>query len=224
MIAVLFAQKYGVYHGLPDIDLWDKPRDARQYKGPWPVVAHPPCARWGRYWYGGPTLIKTREYLKKGDDEGCFAAALAAVRNFGGVLEHPEASHAWRHFGLLPPLRCGEWSIADWQGGWTCCVEQGWYGHRARKPTWLYAKSVELPSLRWGHAKGNFLRLDDGSHSKEERRGKIKLGTISQLPHREREATPVEFRDVLIAMALSVNASHSAVCDASSEPHSSQWL
>jgi hypothetical protein len=61
------------------------------------------------------------------------------VRAFGGVLEHPEASHAWRRFGLLPPPRNGGWVAAGDMIGWTCCVEQGHYGHRARKATWLYA-------------------------------------------------------------------------------------
>jgi hypothetical protein len=73
-----------------------KARDARLYAGPYPVVAHPPCERWGRYWGGAPAQFPR---LKLGDDSGCFAAALAAVRKFGGVLEHPEGSHAFgEHF------------------------------------------------------------------------------------------------------------------------------
>lgn len=35
---------------------------------------------------------------------------------------------------------------------WTCCVEQGHYGHKCRKATWLLAAGVELPSLAWGRA------------------------------------------------------------------------
>ena len=81
-------------------------RDARRYAGPYPVVAHPPCARWGRYWGGAPT---TWPRLKLGDDNGCFAAALDSVRRWGGVLEHPEGSHAWRHFELNIPPRSGGW-------------------------------------------------------------------------------------------------------------------
>ncbi|MGE0451731.1 MAG: hypothetical protein AB7Q29_19310 [Vicinamibacterales bacterium] len=118
------------------MDAWTQPRDARTYAGPYPVVAHPPCARWGRYWHGGPSA-KVRRV--KGDDEGCFAAALDAVRRWGGVLEHPAASSAWDEFGLKCPPRVGGWIVADWQGGWTCCIDQGHYGHRAQKATWLYA-------------------------------------------------------------------------------------
>jgi hypothetical protein len=122
MVAALFVETNGVYFGLPDVDPWDRHRDARTYAGPHPVVAHPPCERWGRYWSGGPSARVRRE---KGDDAGCFAAALEAVRKFGGVLEHPEASHAWTTFGLNEPPRCGGWVVADFVGGWTCCVEQG---------------------------------------------------------------------------------------------------
>jgi hypothetical protein len=87
-------------------------------------------------WAGQPLYIKRTGRRKiKGDDEGCFAAALAAARKWGGVIEHPWGSHAWARFGLNKPAREGGWITADFEGGWTCCVEQGRYGHYARKPT-----------------------------------------------------------------------------------------
>lgn len=52
MIAALFVESEGVYYGLPDIDPWPLERDARTYLGPHPVIAHPPCERWGRFWHG----------------------------------------------------------------------------------------------------------------------------------------------------------------------------
>jgi hypothetical protein len=195
MIAALFVEADGVYAGVPGVDLWPIERDARKYAGPWPVIAHPPCERWGRYWGGAPT---TQPRLKLGDDNGCFAAALASVRRWGGILEHPEGSHAWRHFGLNLPPRIGGWVVADFEGGWTCCVEQGAYGHRARKATWLYAHGVELPSLHWGSAPGDFVRIDDGFHSSAERARAIKTGAYQRLSKKQRAATPVPFRDILI--------------------------
>ena len=199
-IAALYVETDGIYYGLPDVDPWDEARDARTYAGPWPVVAHPPCARWGRYWHGGPSV---RERKVKGDDGGCFAAALAAVRAYGGVLEHPEASHAWRAFGLNAPPRYGGWVNADFQGGWTCCVEQGHYGHRARKATWLYAHGVILPSLACGASEAE-CRLDDGYHSAQERRAATRRGVVERLTKQERAATPEAFRDVLMEMARTV--------------------
>jgi hypothetical protein len=177
MIAALYVATDGAYFNLKGVDPWDVERDARLYAGPYPVVAHPPCERWGRYWSGGPSARKRRLL---GDDEGCFAAAWSAVNRWGGVLEHPEASHAFRIFGLVRPAREGGWVRSGI--GWTCCVEQGHYGHRARKATWLYAVTeTRPPKLLWGSC---------GSRIMVERLGK-----------RECAATPPAFRDLLIRIA-----------------------
>lgn len=199
MIAALYVLHDGPYFGLPDVDPWDETRDARLYAGPWPVIAHPPCERWGRYWSGGPSA-KVRRI--KGDDGGCFAAALAAVRRWGGVLEHPEASAAWDAFGLNRPPRHGGWVVADFLGGWTCCVEQGHYGHRARKATWLYANSVQLRDLKWG-VSASTARLEQSFRTAEDRRlAKLqgKANRYDRITSKEHSETPRLFRDLLLSM------------------------
>lgn len=199
MIAALYVQTNGCYWWTAWIDAWNEHRDARLYAGPYPVVAHPPCERWGRYATGGPAARTPRI---KGDDGGCFAAALAAVRRWGGVLEHPEASGAWDHFGLNRPPRSGGWVAADFHGGWTCRVEQGNYGHRAAKATWLYACGVELPELNW---RPSDKRLDLSGVDEQTRRRLVKTGICQRLSKRQRAATPVPFRDLLISIARSAN-------------------
>src|ERR1044071_8542714 len=112
-VAALYVDKGGVYYGLPDVDPWDKERDARKYAGPNPVVAHPPCQLWVNFAalnfkrYGG-------EHNRPGNDGGCFASALASVRKWGGVLEHPAFSNAWETFGLEAPRGIG-WQRTDWR-------------------------------------------------------------------------------------------------------------
>ena len=207
-IAALYVETNGVYFNVDGVDPWDRRRDARLYVGPHPVVAHPPCERWGRYWSGGPLLAKTPRQKKKGDDDGCFSAAIAAVREYGGVIEHPEASHAWLASGLLAPRRGFGWEPAgDWIG-FTCCVEQGHFGHSARKATWLYAVAPResLPEMPWGSS-GKRLRLDEGVHSTEERRQKRARGEgpPKRLSKQERLATPIAFRDLLIGIARSAH-------------------
>jgi hypothetical protein len=210
VIAALFVATDGVYFELDDVDPWDEARDARLYAGPHPVVAHPPCERWGRYWGGGPSLHGSPRQKRLGDDGGCFRAALEAVRRWGGVLEHPEASHAFRVFGLGRPKWRQGWVPSADGIGQICCVSQGLYGHRARKMTWLYSVGCELPELDWNVPKpGALARLDQGHHSREERAeltgtDLTRARESSRLKPGENSATPIPFRDVLLAMVRSV--------------------
>lgn len=202
-IAALYVEEGGAYYGLDNVDPWPESRDARLYDGPFPVVAHPPCQRWGKFWAGSPLHIaRTGIRKKKGDDGGCFEAALAAVRKWGGILEHPWGSFAWPHFGLNKPPRSGGWIAADMIGGWTCCVEQGQYGHWMRKPTLLYAFGVRLPELRWGITEPKYPQwaIDRYGLAKVKRMGEIAFkggGTDSTA----RIHTPTEFRDLLLQIA-----------------------
>lgn len=198
MIAALFVETGGIYSTIPDVDVWGIERDARTYAGPHRVVAHPPCERWGRYWSGGPSAKVRR---KLGDDGGCFASALASVRRWGGVLEHPEASHAWRAFGLERPPKSGGWISAGACGGFTCCVEQGHYGHAARKATWLYAFGVPLPDLVWGSS-GSRGRLEPGFHSRAERAAAPpERRLVKRLTRDQRVGTPPAFAFLLLTIA-----------------------
>lgn len=206
-IAALYVETDGCYFGLDHIDPWDEARDARLYDGPHPVVAHPPCQRWGKMWFGQPLAVKlTGERKQLGDDNGCFKAALATVREYGGVLEHPWGSLAWPHFGLNTPERSGGWIMADFIGGWTCCVEQGQYGHYARKPTLLYAFGVDPPSLDWGYRHAN---LDPEVVARMGLKRAKRLGEVGARGggknSNPRIHTPLAFRDLLISIACSAN-------------------
>jgi hypothetical protein len=208
-VAALFVETDGCYFGLPDVDPWDEARDARKYPGPWPVVCHSPCQRWGRFWAGQPLWIKRTGQRKiKGDDGGCFEFALWAVRHYGGVAEHPAESHAWAHFGLNKPPRDGGWIKADDFGGWTCCVEQGRYGHYARKPTWLYVCGVaeeDLPDLDWGRSEPSFPAEMIEKHGLAycKRAGELAFKGGGKDSH-HRIGTPDPFRKVLLNIARSV--------------------
>lgn len=178
-VAALFVETGGAYFGLEGVDPWDEARDARLYAGPWPVVAHPPCKTWS-------IMAQCRPEIPMGEDGGCFEAALASVREWGGVLEHPAHSRAWRAFGLAKPPERG-WLPTLLDGGWTCCVDQAHYGHRARKLTWLYYVGPEPPPLVWGD--GGRLQLtvrNDGGGGRD-----------------HRSKTPPAFRDALLSMARS---------------------
>ena len=193
MIAALFVQKNGVYFGLPDVVPWDESRDATLYTGPHPVVAHPPCQRWCRL----AGLVEARWGHRRGEDGGLFASALASVRRWGGVLEHPAYSDAWAAYDLPRPPRAGGW-VQGACGGWSCHVEQGRYGHRAKKATWLYAfGALDLPSLRWGSDPYNRSEALVSWCGNRVASGESR----PRLSPKEASRTPLEFRDVLIGIA-----------------------
>lgn len=197
-IAALYVETDGCYSELPGIDVWDKARDARFYRGPWPIIAHPPCQRWGRYWHGSPR--KPHQY-ELSDDGGCFAAALRALVLCGGVLEHPAYSKAWDTFDLPKPDHRGGWRLA---GGFAVAhVEQGHYGHMARKATWLLAhEPVTLPELTWGPSPQRLSPIAVERHGYAKAR---RSGVMAYIGGKDkskiRAATPVPFRDLLIRIA-----------------------
>jgi hypothetical protein len=195
-VAALFVKRGGPYWDHPGVDPWDEERDARRYAGPHPVVAHPPCSRWCRL----AGLVEARWGHKRGDDSGCFAAALAAVRTWYGVLEHPAYSDAWRAYGLARPHRSGGWQ-RTLCGGWTCHIEQSRYGHRAKKATWLYAYGMgEPPALLWGataDSESTALVSWCGNHTNS-------FDTRPRLGKKEASETPLAFRGALLEIARSM--------------------
>jgi hypothetical protein len=181
-VAALYVEKNGPYFGLPGVEPWDIERDARQYAGPYPVVAHPPCKTWS-------IMGQCRPELVRGQDGGCFEAALRAVHQWGGVLEHPAHSHAWRAFHLPRPPWEG-WARSLTDEGWTCEVDQFRYGHRANKRTWLYYfGDSPPPMLKWGRAARSPITVRNDGGGGSDRRSR----------------TPVEFRDLLLEIARSAS-------------------
>lgn len=190
-LAALFVDPRGPYSNRRDVDVWDKDRDARNYSGPWPVVAHPPCQLWVNFaalnfkrWGG--------EHNRPGNDGGCFASALASVRRWTGVLEHPAFSNAWAAHGLDRPV-FGEWTEGA-PGEWVTEVWQSAYGHLARKRTWLFYKGPRPSPMRW-----------------EKKPGTHQVGRFDVIKpviaKRRASLTPEEFAEALISLAKSTSAS-----------------
>lgn len=194
-VAALFVDRRGPYWGRPDIDAWDRVRDATRYAGPHPVVAHPPCERWcalARF------VASRRSDLPVGADGGTFAAALAAVRRWGGVLEHPAGSLAWRAHGLACAPCIGWFEAAPYE--WTCEVWQAHYGHPCAKRTWLWFVGAEPPApLLWGRARGtaivSYLGRSGAGHPLRTRRPRVSHATA--------DLTPPAFADALVSLAKS---------------------
>lgn len=165
-VAVLFARADSVYKSLPDVEVYDMERDARTYDGPWPVVAHPPCRAWGRL----------RAFARpRADERNLARLAVAMVREFGGVLEHPAGSTLWPAQQLPRP---GE---RDAFGGWTLPAPQKWWGHRAEKDTWFYVVGcdpADIPPLP--------LTLGEATHVVNSR----KADSRPEISKADREHTP----------------------------------
>ena len=180
MVAVLFARRDSFYKKLP-VDVYDIDRDARNFSGGCPVVAHPPCRAWGAFAW----RVKPRD-----DERELSPWAVGQVRAFGGVLEHPAASKLWAEVGLPEPG-----AGRDEFGGWTLPVDQHWWGHRASKRTRLYIVGCDpknIPIMP--------LRIDEPTHVIGDC-GRAGFGKKPEISKAEREHTPPDFAAWLVELA-----------------------
>ena len=176
-----FATRNGSQH-----DLFAPTRNAQGYAGPWPVIAHPPCGPWGRFAWN----YKGGEGAKS-----CGLRAVEQVRSCGGLLEHPSQSALWKACELPQPGQ-GQ----DQHGGWTLQINQSDFGHKARKPTWLYIVGLnpeDLPPMppprEPTHVMVRLLR--NGNDWPE-------------VPKRERHITPPALAVWLVEAASTSNPAH----------------
>lgn len=194
MIAALYVDARGPYPKFDDVDAWDTERDARRFAGPGPIVAHPPCAAYGRL----------AHIANRAEGEAALGIlAVAQVRRFGGVLEHPWRSALWAFMDLPRP---GE--FPDEHGGWCVQADQCEWGHPARKTTWLYLVGVPksaiekppFPGRRPTHwASGG--RQREGTRTKQ---GKPVPPGIKVCSSAQRNRTPIAFARYLVRLAASV--------------------
>lgn len=185
MIAALYIDpKRGPYPSIPGVECWGLPdRDATLYAGPWPVVAHPPCAPWSslRHLCPGKTTEKQVGIV-----------AVAQVRRWGGVLEQPAYSMLFKACSL--PFPGG---LPDEFGGYTIEVNQCDWGHAAQKKTWLYIVGTnDLPPFP---PPGKPTHWVSGTYTPGQR------GTVPEgfrvLPPRLRHLTPPAFAEWLVEAA-----------------------
>jgi hypothetical protein len=109
-LAALFVRRDSPYWAIPGVDCWDAERDAWHYDGPHPVIAHPPCGPWGKYWH------------RCHQDPAAGLFAIEMVERYGGVAENPLSSRLFVCANVLPDAP----------------LLQSRFGHPAHKPTLLY--------------------------------------------------------------------------------------
>jgi hypothetical protein len=90
--------------------------------------------------------------------------------------------------------------------GWACCVYQGHYGHFAGKPTWLYVRVPQRPpEMHWGPCEQRLHPVALARHGYAKAR---RIGMVAMIGGKDktriRNATPIEFRDLLISIANGV--------------------
>jgi hypothetical protein len=184
-VAALFCRADSHYKMLAEVDVWDEARDARQWPGGVPLVAHPPCRLWA----------KLRQFAKAADpvmERQLAVDAVRRVQRFGGVLEHPKESTLWPHMGLPTPGRA-----PDQFGGWTAEIRQCDWGHKAEKKTWLYIVGVhpdDLPPIPGSKEPTHYI--------KSNRRGyRPSARSLPHVTHAEREHTPPDLALWLVEVA-----------------------
>lgn len=187
VVSALFVRKDSIYKEL-GVDCWDMERDALNWPGGNPVIAHPPCRAWGQLSH----MAKPRP----GEKELAFFA-IEMIRKYGGVLEHPRASRLWPEYLPMP-------GKVDKFGGYSISVDQFWWGHKAKKSTLLYIVGCPINKLPAIPMRFDALQYTVSSKIKKKSGRRI----LKEIPKSEREATPLDFAKWLIEVASRCGRSH----------------
>lgn len=190
-VAVLFARSDSNYKRIPGCDVWDSERDALNWTGGVPVIAHPPCRAWGQ--------LRKLANPRPGEKELAYFA-VDAVRKNGGVLEHPKRSTLF----TCPAAGLPQPGERDQFGGWTLPIFQSWWGHRAEKPTFLYIVGCEpsdIPEIPLLLGDAHFVCGSPGRRADGSRLHKGDLGWRPEITKAEREHTPPELAKWLVELA-----------------------
>lgn len=185
MIPVLFARKNSIYKQL-GCDVWDKGRDARNWKGGAPGIYHPPCGQWGNM----------AQFANVSEEKQLAIQAVNLIRQYGGVLEHPATSKLWNYMGLPMPGQI------DQYGGYSICINQSWFGHKAEKRTLLYIVGVDQQNLP--EIPISFDRIDycvRYSRRQWKLRKEKGIKSVKEITKQEREHTPEALAKWLMAVA-----------------------
>jgi len=164
-VAALFVRRDTHYADL-GCDCYDIERDALTWPGGVPCIAHPPCRGWSQL----------SHFAKPRPGELELAPwAVAQVRKFGGVVEHPFNSRLWAHVGCLT------FGVRDQFGGVLIPVYQSWWGHRALKKSCVYVvgPTPDLPEYQ----------------------APTRTHLVEKMGRAERERTPAPFAAWLVDLA-----------------------
>ena len=179
-VSALFVRNDSIYKTL-GVDCWDKNRNALDWPGGNPIIAHPPCRAWGQ--------LSHMAKPEPGEKELAFFA-INMIRKHGGILEHPRASKLWPKYLPLP-------GRVDKYSGYSICVDQFWWGHKAKKNTLLYIVGLSLNELPVMPMKFDAVQYTVSSKIKK----KSGRRTKKEITKNEREATPIDFAKWLIEVA-----------------------
>lgn len=156
------------------VETWNIEKNALRWQGGNAIIAHPPCRSWGNYQWRAKPRLGERELAKW---------AVAKVRFWGGIVEHPVTSKLWDEMNLPYPGK-----KPDHFGGWSLNIDQKWFGHPAKKNTLLYIvgiKPKEIPPYPITLHKAKT--------------------TVEMLSRKQREETPIKFAQWLIETARLIN-------------------
>ena len=174
-VQVLFTQIKSTYLNL-GCDCFDIHRNALSIKSKCPAIYHPPCRAWSRM----------RTFSKVPVGERFLAIwSISRVRRFGGIVEQPAGSKLWDFLNLPMPG-----SGYDIFGGFSISLDQHWFGHKAKKNTWLYIKGCYLNDLP-----PYPLNFDCVTHCLN---SSLKTSKLKELSKNKRSYTPILFAEWLI--------------------------